>query len=74
MNQNREEPDLYGNRIFEFLNLPDFRNIDCPLCRLYISEIGILNAPERDLKIFSRHVALDHGFSNTETTLIENFS
>jgi len=35
----------------------------CPFCQLYNSEVGLLNAGERDLSIFSLHIKIDHGFS-----------
>ena len=34
----------------------------CPLCRLFTTEVGILNAPEKELAIFSLHLREAHGY------------
>jgi len=42
-----------------FADLFTFQN--CPFCELFGTEVGILNAPEEDLRILSFHMRRDHG-------------
>jgi hypothetical protein len=61
MNQRKEESEMSSNNgLFDILNLSELRNLGCPFCWLFVSEVGILNAAERDLAIFLLHNRKDH--------------
>ena len=35
-------------------------SFNCPLCELFVTEAGILNAEAKDLLVFSTHMREDH--------------
>jgi hypothetical protein len=56
MERKMNEEEQIGQAIFA--NQLTFRG--CPFCELFGTEIGILNAPDRDYRLFSIHLRKDH--------------
>jgi len=58
--------NVSGGTIFDALDFSGIRNGSCPFCKLFLTEVGVINAPERDLEIFSLHSRIDHTISGGE--------
>ena len=54
------EGEQFRQILFE--NLPIFPG--CPFCELFGDEIGVLNAPDHDFKLYSIHLWKDHFAQN----------
>ena len=46
-----------------------WRTSDCPLCQLFVTEVGILNAEEKDLRIISIHLGKNHSIFPAQSLL-----
>jgi hypothetical protein len=44
----------------------------CPFCELFGAEIGVLNAPESDFRLFARHLRNDHGSEMNQAIVNRN--
>ena len=51
MNEEQLESVVFANQL-------TFR--ECPFCELFGAEIGVLNAPDRDYRLFVRHLRKEH--------------
>jgi len=47
---------------FDFESAGILADTGCPFCRLFITEVGIMNGSEKDLAIFSLHMRKAHGY------------